>query len=203
MKNLVLIAVLFSLSSCAFHSGIYQSSASITNNQFRIAGKANGKAETIQLLGIGGLYKNALVQEALNNLHQKYPLQKAMLLGNVTVDFKTSYLLILRKTQVIINADIIDFNPETINANYKGFYTEDSTFFPARIRSIENNYPYTTDINGYKIKVNDEVTLNINGSAFSGKIIGIDTFGIKCLYETPNGSRKIYLLPQDITLKSR
>lgn len=203
MKNFVLIAVLFSLSSCAFHQGHFQSSASITNSQFRIAGKAIGTAETLQLLGIGGLRKDALVQEALNNLHQKYPLQKAMLLGNVTVDFKTTYLLISRKTQVIINADIIDFNPETINANYKGFYTEDSTFFPARARSIENNNPYTTDINGYKIKVSDEVTFNINGNAFNGKIIAIDTYGIKCLYETPSGSRKIYLLPQDITLKSR
>lgn len=201
MKYLLIAIPLFFLTACAFHSGTFNGSAVITNNQFRIAGSANGSAETIHLLGFGGLRKAALVQEAKKNMEAKYPIQKGMAWGNVSVDFKRTFVFILWKTKVTVSADIVDFNPSTIHADYTGFYTEDSTYFPARNSASSNSENYQTDFNGNQIKINDLVTFRMNGSLFVGQIIAINSFGIKCKYETPQGSKKIYLLPEDISLK--
>ena len=114
MKNLLIVIALFLLTGCAFHSGTFNGSAAITNNQFRIAGTAHGTAQTTQLFGLGGLGKTGLVQEAKKNMQAKYPIQKGMAWGNVTVDFKTSYVFFIRKTKAFVSADIIDFNPATI-----------------------------------------------------------------------------------------
>jgi hypothetical protein len=201
MKILLIVFTLFSISSCAFHGGTFKGSAAINNNQFRIAGTAHGTAQTTQLFGLGGLGKNGLVQEAKKNMQAKYPIQKGMAWGNVTVDFKTTYVFFVRTTKAIVSADIIDFNPATINANYTGFYTEDSTYFPARNIPTSNTEYYSTDFNGNNIKVNDEITFRINGNFVLGHIIAINSYGIKCKYETAQGSKKIYLLPEDISLK--
>lgn len=201
MKYLFIAIPLFFLTSCAFHSGTFNGSAAITNNKFRIAGKANGSAETVHFLGLGGLRKDAIVNEARKNMEAKYPIPRGMAWGNVSVDFKTTFVFILWKTKATVSADIIDFNPETINADYKGFYTEDSTYFPAR-NSVSSDFEnYQTDFNGNNIKINDSVTFRMNGNLFVGQIIAIDSYGIKCKYETPQGSKKIYLLPEDISLK--
>ena len=159
MKNLLILITLFSITSCAFHSGTFNGSAAINNNQFRIAGTAHGTAQTTQIFGLGGLGKNGLVQEAKKNMQSKYPIQKGMAWGNVTLDFKITYVFFVRKTMAIVSADIIDFNPATINANYTGFYTEDSTYFPARNLASSNTENYNTDFNGNGIKVNDEVNV--------------------------------------------
>jgi hypothetical protein len=201
MKNLLILITLFSITSCAFHSGTFNGSAAINNNQFRIAGTAHGTAKTTLLLGLGGLGKEGLVQEAKKNMHAKYPLQKGMAWGNVTVDFKITYVLIVRTTKAIVSADIIDFNPATINANYTGFYTEDSTYFPARNINTSKTENYNTDFNENSIKVNDEITFRMNENLVVGQIIAINSYGIKCKYETPQGSKKIYLLPEDISLR--
>jgi len=187
---------IFLCSSCAFHSGTFESSAAIANNQFRIVGTANGYAEKIQIFGFGGFNKDALVYEAKKDLYAKYPLAKGMALANATVDFKVSFLPFVRTTGVIIRADIIDFNPTTVNATYKSFYTEDSTFFPARDLFIQRTNAFTTDFKGDKIKVSDEVTFTVDEDFISGSILFINSFGIKCQYETPQGIlKKIYLLP--------
>ncbi|TAE86011.1 MAG: hypothetical protein EAY81_06070 [Bacteroidetes bacterium] len=161
---------------------------------------AKGTAETSYIIGLGGLSKEALVYEAKKNLYSRYPLTKGMALGNVTVDFKTTWLLFVLKRKVHISADIIDFNPETLNVSYQGFYTEDSTYFPARTPSSNHN-AYAMNLDNNKIKLADQVTFKLNGITYAGKVIAVDTYGIKCGYETPQGSRKIYLLPQDIMLQ--
>lgn len=203
MKLLLGLITSFLFTSCAFHHGTFQGSACVTNNQYRIAGTAKGSAEIVQLLGIGGLGKDALVNEAKKDLYAKYPIPKGMMLGNVTVNFKTTYALIVRKTKVFIVADIIDFNPATINANYKGFYTEDSTYFPSRNEMSGIEMFNGEDLNGNGVSLNDQVTFLINMNRVDGKIIAINSYGIKCQYETPQGTKKIYLLPEDIILKSR
>lgn len=201
MKNALLVLTLLSLYGCAFHSGTFSGSASITNHQFRIAGSAFGYAETNQILGIGGLNKEALVLEAKKNMQAKYPLQKGMTWGNVSVDFKTTYVVVLRKTKVVISADIIDFNPANFNVTYSGFYTEDSTYFPARSLSYPPTENFDTDFYGNSIHIKDEVTFKLNGDLMVGQIIAINSYGIKCSYTTPQGLKKIYLLPEDIRLK--
>ena len=200
MKNTFIILLLFVFSSCAFHRGTFIGSASINNNQFRIAGMANGTAEASYIIGLGGLSKEALVYEAKRNLYSRYPLTKGMALGNVTVDFKTTWLLFILKRRVHISADIIDFNPATLTASYQGFYTEDSTYFPARTPSSNPN-AYAMNLDNNKIQVANQVTFKLNGITYSGKVIAVDTYGIKCGYETPQGNKKIYLLPQDIVLQ--
>lgn len=106
----ILILSTFLLSSCAFHSGLFSNSTSLSSNNFKIVKLANGVAETTKVFFIGGLNKDALVFEAKKDLLANFPLKENQTLANVTVDFKNTYILFIVKTKVTMTADIIEFN---------------------------------------------------------------------------------------------
>jgi hypothetical protein len=109
LKIVVTIVSVFLLSSCAIHSGIMSDSASLGSNNFKMVKYAQGEAKVTKILGIGGLGKNALVAEAKKDLVQNNPLKEGQTLANLTVDFKTSFLLIVSTTKVTVTADIVEF----------------------------------------------------------------------------------------------
>lgn len=186
--------------SCAFHHGTFDSGVAITNNQFRIVGIASGKAQTTHFLGIGGLTKDALVYEAKRDLYSKYPLTKGMAFTNISVDFKRSYYCIVNRTKVFISADIIDFNPEHFDLKLQGFYTNDSTFFPTDI--LPKNYlpSYTIDRTGNYIKAGYKVKFMLNGALTEATVRELTRYGLKCEYQTANGTKKIYLNPKYVSI---
>lgn len=104
------LVVIFSISSCAFHGGTYSSSANISSSNFKIVKTVSGQSKTLKVLGIGGLGKDALVAEAKATLLFKYPLAENQILGNVVVDSKTSFLLVVSIQRVTVTADIIEFS---------------------------------------------------------------------------------------------
>ena len=110
-KNLLLIAALsiFLLSSCAFHTGLFTNSTSLSSNNFKVVKLAKGSAKTTKYFGIGGLAKDALVFEAKKDLLANYPLKENQALANVTVDFKNSIMFFVMETKVTMTADIIEF----------------------------------------------------------------------------------------------
>jgi len=110
LKLFVAIAVIiFTATSCAMHTGIMSGNASLSSNNFKTIKCAIGSAGTTKILGIGGLGKQALVYEAKKDLLQNFPLKDGQALANVTVDFKTSFLLIVVTEKVTVTADIIEF----------------------------------------------------------------------------------------------
>jgi hypothetical protein len=189
------------LSGCAFHEGAFNSGVAITNNQFRVVGIAEGQSSTTHIFGLGGLSKDALVQEAKRDLYSKYPLTKGMVLANVTVDFKRSYFFIAASTLVTVSGDVIDFNPANLNLPYKGFYTDDSTFFPMEPFPISTQAKkFVKDIEVNYIKEGSKVVFKINNVEMKGMVEEINNFGIKCRYETETGMKKIYLKGENLTV---
>ena len=113
MKSLKLLVaitiIIFTTASCAMHGGMMTGNASLSSNNFKIIKIATGSVSTKKILGIGGLSKDALVFEAKKDLLQNNPLKEGQALANVTVDFKTSYLLLVIKEKVTVTADIVEF----------------------------------------------------------------------------------------------
>ncbi len=116
MKNklylFALLTVILSLfSGCALHSGYMQSSASLNSNNFSYVKRdVQGSASALYVLGIGGLNKTALVNEAKNDLLKNYQLQNNQALVDITVNWKNTYYLLVMKNECTITASIVEFN---------------------------------------------------------------------------------------------
>jgi hypothetical protein len=114
-KLILCFVVTLFFASCATHNGYLSSNAVITDNNFKIVGVGVGESQTSKIIGFGGLSQNALVYEAKKNLYANFPLKPGQALTNITVDFKhENYSWIYTKMKVIVTAEIVDFNPDTI-----------------------------------------------------------------------------------------
>ncbi|MCR5887180.1 hypothetical protein LRS06_05180 [Hymenobacter sp. J193] len=113
MKKALLTSLAASLlltQSCAVHSGLITSGATIQANNFTIVeSNVQGMAKARYIFGIGGLSKNALVAEAKKDLTQKHPLKAGQAYTNFIVDFKASYLPIVTGSKCTVTADIVEF----------------------------------------------------------------------------------------------
>lgn len=71
----------------------------------------SGKSEVSYILGLGGNKKEAMINEAKQDLLKTHQLKSNQALANVTIDFKYSnvFINISQKVTCIINADIIEF----------------------------------------------------------------------------------------------
>lgn len=108
--------------SCATHNGYLSSNAVLVDNNFRIIGIGIGEAESIRILGFGGLKKNALVYDAKNDLYNKVELKQGQALTNITVDFKRENFILYSKTKVTVSGEIVDFNKsnDSLTQNFYG-----------------------------------------------------------------------------------
>lgn len=98
------------MSSCALHTGYMNNSASLSEANFGyVTQSISGTASTLQVLGIGGLDKMALVEEAKKNMLKDNPLQPNQALANITVNWKNSFFLLVFTTDVTVTADIVEF----------------------------------------------------------------------------------------------
>jgi len=109
LKNISLALAAIVFSSCAIHVGMITGDASISTNNFKMIGMAKGTATTTKIFGLGGLGKDALVNDAKKDLLQNNPLKDGQALANLTLDFKNSYILFVNKQKVTIGADIVEF----------------------------------------------------------------------------------------------
>lgn len=117
MKKLLLriflmmcISVLFS--SCAAGlTGFMNNSASLSSNNYSYVKRdLQGKSQATYVLGIGGMNREAIVDEAKQNMLENHTLQDAQTLANTTVNFKySSFLGIISTTKCYVTADIVEF----------------------------------------------------------------------------------------------
>jgi len=107
-----LLIIVIAVSSCAFHSGIMNDSASLHGQDFELLGMAEGRSSTTHVLGIGGLNPLGLVAEAKRAMYNRYPLKKGQAYANISVDFKRSYFFLVNTTTAMVTADIVQFGEE-------------------------------------------------------------------------------------------
>ncbi|HPE57878.1 MAG TPA: hypothetical protein P5514_06170 [Bacteroidales bacterium] len=117
MKKVLQISILaviaIFLSSCAMHTGYMNNSASLTEANFSYVKQSiSGYAEAMYVFGIGGLEKEALVQEAKAQMLKENPLGPNQTLANITVNWKNSFFVIVNMSKVTVTADVVEFKPE-------------------------------------------------------------------------------------------
>ncbi len=104
------ITILFS--SCAAGlTGAMSNSANLSANNFNYVKRdLQGKSQATYVLGIGGMKKEAIVNEAKKNMLENNPLKNDQTLANITVDFKYStFLGVVSTTKCYVTADVVEF----------------------------------------------------------------------------------------------
>ena len=98
------------ISSCALHTGFMNNSASLSEANFGyVTQSISGTAGTLQVFGIGGLDKMALVEEAKKQMLKENPLQPNQALANITVNWKNSFYVVVMSSKVTVTADVVEF----------------------------------------------------------------------------------------------
>ncbi len=105
------LVVISLFTSCAMHNGYMVNSASLSSSNFKYVNKeVTGTAIASYVIGIGGISKATLVGLAKQNLIEYYPLKENQALANITINWKTTYVLPFAITnRCTITADIVEF----------------------------------------------------------------------------------------------
>jgi len=85
---------------------------------YKISGEATGFAKASYFLGIGGLNKVQLVQNAKEDMYSSNPLKENEVYANVSLNFKSSFFIIYYKREVFITADVISKKRDDEYFNY-------------------------------------------------------------------------------------
>ena len=95
----------------ALHSGYMANSAALGSNNFSyVQMNMQGTSTATYIMGIGGLAKKTLVNEAKQEMLKSNPLQSNQTLANLTVNWKSSYYLgIVVITKCTVTADVVEF----------------------------------------------------------------------------------------------
>lgn len=113
-KYLIILSSALLFSGCvAFHGGYLQNSACLSSANFSyVQQDVRGQASATYILGIGGMMKQTLVDEAKKNMLRKFPLKNNQALANVSVNFKHSFVLgmLFQELNCVVTADIVEFN---------------------------------------------------------------------------------------------
>jgi hypothetical protein len=116
MKKIILrislvAGLLVSITSCAFHNGAIQSSAVLSNNNFKYVKRdVRGSSVAHYVVGFGGLSKDELVAEAKKDLISTNKIQGNQTIVNLTIGWKRTIVFPLVVTnRCIVTADIVEF----------------------------------------------------------------------------------------------
>ena len=180
MRNLsiliLVVAIIFSLSSCAIHSGLTGNlNNSTTNvvlqtNNYKIIQKVKGEASGMSVLGIFGGSFRPLVEQARSRM-----LESANLIGkpraiiNETVEVNNKFFVVVGFKTVTVSAYVIEFTDtgflkgdEAINS------TPTTTDKPTKSTEPINNNGETKvvidDITGKWISKNGDFEITIDGN---------------------------------------
>lgn len=104
------------MSSCAVHSGLtsnanlHSTEVVLSKKNFKVIENVKGSATARYILGFGGLKREALIAEAKAKMLSKVNFagtSRAVI--NETVEVKFSVLPFVRKYQVTVSAQVIEF----------------------------------------------------------------------------------------------
>ncbi|MDP3359638.1 MAG: hypothetical protein Q8S41_09855 [Lutibacter sp.] len=104
------IAIMFTSCAASLVGGMSNSAALSTNNFTYVQKNIQGKSQATYVLGIGGMNREAIVNEAKEKMLTNYSLKSNQALANLVIDFKNSnFLGIVRTTKCYVSADIVEF----------------------------------------------------------------------------------------------
>jgi hypothetical protein len=118
IRTVLLIAVIISvlLNGCAgIHSGTMLNSVALSSPNFTyVKRNIQGTSTATYFLGIGGLKRQTLVEEAKQDMlftETGSVLSENQALANVTINFKTTYLVfgLYVKVTCTVGADVVQF----------------------------------------------------------------------------------------------
>ncbi len=112
-NKLTVLAAVFSiilLQGCAFQMGSFDSSLPNHANHYRITDVAWGRAQTVRVLGIGGMATKTLVNDAKMDLYRRYPLQRGQAFANTVVDTDYRSFILWDKITITISADVVQLD---------------------------------------------------------------------------------------------
>lgn len=113
-KFLILLFSVFALSGCAFHMGVVDGSAAITDGNFRVVETAFGFSKSTHFLGIGGLSHTGMTHEARQDMMRRFPLAPGEAYANITTDYKRSFFPLVGTTICYVTADKIRFEAASV-----------------------------------------------------------------------------------------
>jgi len=96
----------------AFHAGSLSGSAALSSANFDYVQKGvSGSSSAVYILGIGGMAKQKMADEARVDMLKAHPLKANQALANVAVDYKNTLILgtLYRRLTVNVTADIVEF----------------------------------------------------------------------------------------------
>lgn len=174
-KLLIPLSFILLLSSCAMHQGMISSSS--LNRNVMYEDIAYGVSQTNQVLGLGGLSKDALIFEAKRELINNRPLKQNETYANFTVDFKRSFFPFYSQTKATMSADVVSFTDDLQADPYTEKYKQKLTR-----KSLANKL----------FEIGDSVYLDRHQN---GVIISIEDIDkVRVLIKTKKGNSKTKIL---------
>ncbi len=174
-KLLIPLSFIILLSSCATHQGMISSSS--LNRPVKYNDMAYGVSQTNQILGLGGLSKDALILEAKKELINNRPLKQNETYANFTVDFKRSFFPFYSQTKATMSADVVSFTDDLLSDPYSEEYKQKLTH-----KSLANKL----------FEIGDSVYLDHRKK---GVIISIEDIDrVRVLIKTKKGNTKTKIL---------
>ena len=124
IKRLLSLLILITLNSCVstFDGSFYSPSFSVKDN-FRIVSTIEGQAQAEYIFGLGGVFRDGLVNEAKRKMYSSYALQPNQNITNITVDSRvTSFIIpiLFQSKRVTVSADVIEFYDNNSNLKASG-----------------------------------------------------------------------------------
>jgi len=174
-KLLIPLSFILLLSSCAVHQGMISSSS--LNRPVKYNDMAYGVSQTNQILGLGGLSKDALILEAKKELINNRPLKQNETYANFTVDFKRSFFPFYSQVKATMSADVVSFTDDLQSDPYSEQYKSKLAH-----KSLVNKL----------FEIGDSVYLDHHKQ---GVIISIEDIDrVRVLFKTKNGNTKTKIL---------
>lgn len=165
-------SLLLLLSSCAFHSGMISSSQLGSKTYYQYEDISVGYAKATYFLGIGGLRKDALLNDAKRNLYLSYPLKPNQVFDNLTLDTKTTYILPFSKVEMILVADVVELD-SSHQISMRDGYLKALTQTATSSKGYLSNY--------------EPVLLLENGKAYPGRVVSINRRTATIFYINSDG----------------
>ena len=112
LNSIFLLLFTVLLTSCAASlAGNMSGSAALSSNNFSYVQKnVHGMSQATYILGIGGMKREAIVNEAKVKMLANNALRDNQALANLSVDFKHSnFLGIVKTVKCYVSADIVEF----------------------------------------------------------------------------------------------
>ncbi len=189
MRNvkLFLLLPLVIMGSCAYHVGtITTLSGNGQDKHVEFRDVAMGYSKTSYFFGIGGLGKDALVNEAKRNMYLSYPLQNGDNFENLTLDHKVFVFGPYVKHEAIVIADVVRRDSGShvfYNSNYLNF--------------LSNNVKRKQ----HSISLNEAVVYYHNG-IYHAKVLKLNRRKISIFYVNKRGAIKVKSVRYDYIFKA-